>query len=226
MICAGAIQVSENKRRNPKQGRAKATVEAILEASFQILETEGLSRLTTNLAAERAGVSIGTLYQYFADRDEILAELGQRQAGDVRERIAAIVSESPERSSVRAIVQALTSGMTGSPATRIILSDALFRVRGEGVLSTHHLAFLDSIGLQFYDQQGIGLCADTRGHMPVTGSGGGAGAGSQYDGARGRAGLADGELSGSIGDAGTAAGEKLTGARLARNCNSIRPVLD
>lgn len=137
--------MTERKRRSPTQGRAKATVEAILEAAFQILERDGVARLTTNLTAERAGVSIGTLYQYFSDRTEILAELGQRQAQAVRDRVAEIVFEAPERGAVRAIIQALMSGMTGSPATRVALSDALFRQRGEGVLSSHHLAFLDSI---------------------------------------------------------------------------------
>ena len=63
--------MTEKKRRNPKQARAQATVDAILEATFHILETDGLAQLTTNGIAERAGVSIGTLYQYFSDRDEI-----------------------------------------------------------------------------------------------------------------------------------------------------------
>jgi len=65
--------VTEKKRRNPKQARAQATVGAVLEAAFQILEEDGEARLTTNLIAERAGVSIGTLYQYFEDREAILA---------------------------------------------------------------------------------------------------------------------------------------------------------
>ncbi len=55
--------MTENKRRIPKQGRARASYEAILEATFQILEQDGEKKLTTNLIAERAGVSIGTLYQ-------------------------------------------------------------------------------------------------------------------------------------------------------------------
>ena len=137
--------MTEKTRRNPRQGRAKATVEAILEAAFQILETDGPAALTTNHIAERAGVSIGTLYQYFSDREDILAELGQRQATRIRERIASILSQAPERGTVRAIVQALMSGSSGSPATRAALSDALFAKKGEGVLSAHHLTFLDSI---------------------------------------------------------------------------------
>lgn len=139
------LQVTEKDRRNPKQGRAKATVEAILEATFQVLETEGPAALTTNHIAARAGVSIGTLYQYFSDREDILAELGQREATRIRERIAEILTRAPERGTVRAIVQALMSLPRGTPATRVALSDALFARKGEGVLSAHHLTFLDSI---------------------------------------------------------------------------------
>ena len=137
--------MTEKKRRNPKQARAQATVNAVLEAAFQILEEDGEARLTTNLIAERAGVSIGTLYQYFEDREAILAAMGQRQAEATRERITKIILESPETGSVRSIVKAIMSGIAGSPATRIALSDALFRTRGESVLSEQHAMFFDSL---------------------------------------------------------------------------------
>lgn len=137
--------MSEKKRRSPRQARAQASVEAILEAGFQILEHEGEGALNTNLIAQRAGVSIGTLYQYFSSKEEILAELGERHARAIRDRIADILIKAPEQSSVRAIIRALMTGGDGSPATRALLSEALIRHKGESVLSTHHLAFLDSI---------------------------------------------------------------------------------
>lgn len=65
-------------RKSPRQARSRATVEAILEAATRILEGEGLAGLTTNRVAERAGVSIGSLYQYYPSRDAILAELVRR----------------------------------------------------------------------------------------------------------------------------------------------------
>lgn len=65
-------------RKSPVQARSRATVEAILEAAARILETGGLAAATTNRVAERAGVSIGSLYQYFPSRDAILAELVRR----------------------------------------------------------------------------------------------------------------------------------------------------
>lgn len=137
--------MTEKSRRNPKQARAQATVDAILSATFQLLETEGSAKLTTNRIADRAGVSIGTLYQYFKDKDNILVAMGERQAEALREKVTEIVLASPEQGAVRTIVQALMSGIEGSPETRVVLMDALFKARGEAVLSQHHMAFMDSM---------------------------------------------------------------------------------
>lgn len=137
--------MTEKKRRNPKQARARATVDAILEAAFQILESDGLAHLTTSRIADRAGVSIGTLYQYFPDREAILLEMGQRHSDAMREKITSILLGSPETGSVRAIVRALMEGVQGSAETRIVLSDALFRTGGEAEVGRQHLTFLDSI---------------------------------------------------------------------------------
>ena len=62
-------------RKTPVQARSTATVDAILEAAARILETEGLEGYTTNAIAKRAGVSIGSLYQYFPNKDAVTAAL-------------------------------------------------------------------------------------------------------------------------------------------------------
>ena len=72
---------SSFQRRSPKQARSRATLEAILEAAAQILERRGPPGLTTNDVAERAGVSIGTLYQYFPDKTAILVAAARRELG-------------------------------------------------------------------------------------------------------------------------------------------------
>ena len=72
---------SSFQRRSPKQARSRATLEAILEAAAQILERHGPAGLTTNDVAERAGVSIGTLYQYFPDKTAILVATARRELG-------------------------------------------------------------------------------------------------------------------------------------------------
>ena len=69
-------------RKLPKQGRSEATVEAILEAAAQIFERHGYAAGTTNRIAERAGVSIGSLYQYFPNKDAILLALVHRHLAE------------------------------------------------------------------------------------------------------------------------------------------------
>ncbi|OAN59882.1 TetR/AcrR family transcriptional regulator [Sphingomonas sp. TDK1] len=66
-------------RKRPRQQRAQAMVEAIVEAAARIFESEGPSGYTTNAIAERAGASIGSLYQYFPDKDAITAALIRRE---------------------------------------------------------------------------------------------------------------------------------------------------
>jgi len=62
-------------RKNPRQERSKVMVEAILEAATQIFAEMGYARATTNKIAERAGVSVGSLYQYFPNKDSLIARL-------------------------------------------------------------------------------------------------------------------------------------------------------
>ena len=69
------------QRRRPKQARARATWDAIVEAAAQILERGGPEALTTNEIAARAGVSIGTLYQYFPDKAAIVLAAAKRELG-------------------------------------------------------------------------------------------------------------------------------------------------
>ena len=71
--------MARRERKQPQQARAQQTVRAILEATIQILENEGLDAATTTRIAEVAGVSIGSLYQYFSHRDAILNALQERE---------------------------------------------------------------------------------------------------------------------------------------------------
>ena len=103
-------QVSANKRRIPRQARASETVALILEAAAQVLEAGGLAVFTTNAVAERAGVSIGTLYQYFADKKAILLALLQQEVestlANLRRSEATQTPEARVRQTVRAILNA------------------------------------------------------------------------------------------------------------------------
>jgi len=73
-----ATQPGDSPRKAPRQARARATVDAILLAAAHILKTEGPERATTNRIAALAGVSIGSLYQYFANKDAVFAALRER----------------------------------------------------------------------------------------------------------------------------------------------------
>lgn len=69
-------------RKTPRQARSRETVEAILGAATDILTRYGYAKLTTNRIAERAGVNIGSLYQYFPSKEAIVAELRKRHVAE------------------------------------------------------------------------------------------------------------------------------------------------
>lgn len=66
-------------RKRPRQARSAATVDAIVEAATRILKVEGLAGLNTNAVARLAGVSVGSLYQYFPTKEAILTEMLRRK---------------------------------------------------------------------------------------------------------------------------------------------------
>ena len=66
--------------RKPAQSRSRQSFAAIVEASAQVLEEQGYKGATTNRIAERAGVSVGTLYQYFRSKDEIFTALIEKES--------------------------------------------------------------------------------------------------------------------------------------------------
>lgn len=75
------------KRREPQQSRSQVTVEAILDSVSRVIREQGAAALTTNRIADTAGVSIGTLYQYFANKQDIFNALHERQFGRMAERV-------------------------------------------------------------------------------------------------------------------------------------------
>ncbi len=76
MATAGVVL---NPRKTPTQARSNASVDAILQATVQVLQKEGVAKITTKRVAARAGVSIGTLYQYFPNKQSILHVLLRQQ---------------------------------------------------------------------------------------------------------------------------------------------------
>lgn len=98
-----------NPRKQPLQSRSGETVNAIIEATARILESEGRDRLTTNHIAEKAGVSIGSLYQYFPNKEAILAELLRRERSVLLEdikQVASIANKMDLETVIKSFVQA------------------------------------------------------------------------------------------------------------------------
>lgn len=84
---------SSGPRKIPRQNRSVAMVDAILEASARILLERGYADMSTNLVAQHAGVSIGSLYQYFPNKGSLLVALHTRHAAQMAQSIATILSE-------------------------------------------------------------------------------------------------------------------------------------
>ncbi|MFZ6769895.1 TetR/AcrR family transcriptional regulator [Undibacterium sp. Di26W] len=80
-------------RRAPRQERSRLTVEAVLEAVERMLKRDGADAVTTNRIAEAAGVSIGSVYQYFPDKRSIFTALHQRHVEQVSLVIERTVAE-------------------------------------------------------------------------------------------------------------------------------------
>ena len=105
-------QALDLTRRTPLQSRALDTVETIFEATARILQTEGRAGLNTNRVAELAGISIGTLYAYFPNKDAILLAMARRETETVRASVAKALTEdlqhtneSPARLAIRALIK-------------------------------------------------------------------------------------------------------------------------
>src|SRR5262252_10873613 len=105
-------------RKTPQQDRSRATVEALLEATADILVRDGYAKLTTNRIAERAGVNIASLYQYFPGKDAIVAELRRRHGSELRADVRKVLAERGDQDfedTLRALVSIGVSGHARSP---------------------------------------------------------------------------------------------------------------
>jgi AcrR family transcriptional regulator len=80
-------------RKSPVQARSTASVDAILEATVQVLLEAGKERLTTTRVASRAGVSVGTLYQYFPNKSALLQAALKRHMDGVAEAVERVCRE-------------------------------------------------------------------------------------------------------------------------------------
>ncbi|KAF1048632.1 MAG: putative HTH-type transcriptional regulator [Herbaspirillum frisingense] len=112
-------EAAQAMRKQPVQDRAQRTIETIFDATAQIVDEQGEAQLTTNKIAERAGFSIGTLYQYFPTKEAILLAMIHRGRRKVMDEMQAALAKSvaegapPERiirERIRLLIEAFGAG--------------------------------------------------------------------------------------------------------------------
>jgi len=110
-----AMQTTKSPRKRPTQRRSQQTVAAILEATARILIDDGYDQLNTNRVAEVAGVSIGSLYQYFPNKQALVLALAESHLGREIERLAGMTVELqglPLPEATRKCIRALFGAFT------------------------------------------------------------------------------------------------------------------
>ncbi|MCE9524383.1 MAG: TetR/AcrR family transcriptional regulator [Alphaproteobacteria bacterium] len=118
-------------RKMPEQDRSRATVDVIVDAAARILVKDGYDAFTTNRVAEKAGVSIGSLYQYFPNKDALLSELMRRHTTDLEKGIEAMVAraaDAPLAEVIRAAVEHNVQSHLIDPALHRVLSEEVPRL--------------------------------------------------------------------------------------------------
>lgn len=114
-------------RKTPVQERAAVTVEAIAEATVQVLLTHGSDRLTTTRVAERAGVAVGTLYQYFPNKQSLLFAVLKAHLKVVSDRVEA-ACERAKHEPLSEMIRQMVEAYVGVKMERSDISVALYQI--------------------------------------------------------------------------------------------------
>lgn len=143
-------------RRRPKQRRARQTVDAVLDAVVRLVKRYGSDVITTNRIAEVAGVSIGSVYQYFPDKRAIFIALHERHVGEIDRLIESTLVEhaaSPLEDLVRALVEAMIEAHTKDPELyELLLTEVPHRADGTRDFATRlHGAFRLAIAARAHE---------------------------------------------------------------------------
>jgi AcrR family transcriptional regulator len=143
-------------RRRPKQRRARQTVEAVLDAVVRLLKRDGSKAITTNRIAEVAGVSIGSVYQYFPDKRAIFTALHQRHIDQIDRMVQTKLVEHAASSIeelVRAMVEAMVEAHAIDPELyELLMTEVPHRADGTRDFSVRlHGAFLLAISSRAHE---------------------------------------------------------------------------
>ena len=116
---------SLNPRKKPQQRRSRVTIDSLFEATIQVLLANGLDRITTIQIADRAGVSVGSLYQYFPNKNALLAAIVKRHVGNVADATIA-ACESVHGKTIGEMCAAMMNAFVDAKTRRPEVSRALY----------------------------------------------------------------------------------------------------
>jgi AcrR family transcriptional regulator len=125
-----AALVAFEPRKTPIQARSAVTVEAISEATVQLLLRHGIERLTTTRIAERAGVSVGTLYQYYPNKQSLLFAVLEHHLNNVMEKVEA-ACEGARHKPLAEMIRDMVEAFVDAKMERADISVALYRVSAD-----------------------------------------------------------------------------------------------
>ncbi|HEY1999491.1 TetR/AcrR family transcriptional regulator [Paraburkholderia sp.] len=117
-------------RKTPRQARSVVTVDAVFEATIQVLLSDGVHRLTTTRVAERAGVSVGTLYQYYPNKQALLYAVLQRHLTGMAE-VVERTCEQQRHQPLAVMTQRLVHAFVAAKTANVDESLALYLVAAE-----------------------------------------------------------------------------------------------
>ena len=134
-------------RKRPRQARSMVTFEAILEAAARILESLGFTGFNTNAVAELAGVSIGSLYQYFPSKDALIVELIRRERAKLSHHIVEAIQQHEAvdlKEKLKLIIQAAVQHQLSRPQLARTLEFASELI-GKDIEESEHQHELETI---------------------------------------------------------------------------------
>ena len=127
---ASATQTRLTARKAPRQARAAVTLEAILEATIQVLIAADPTRLTTTRVAARAGVSVGTMYQYFPNKQALLYAVTGRYFDVIADSVEKACREQ-HGAAIGRMAEALVESFWRANVVRCDVTRALYLVAAE-----------------------------------------------------------------------------------------------
>ena len=117
-------------RKSPRQARSRAMVELILDATARVLIEEGFARASTNRVAERAGISVGSLYQYFPSREALVSAVGRRHTERLKGSLEMTLTQNDHldlRTACTKVLRAVSMAHQVDPELNRVLAEELPR---------------------------------------------------------------------------------------------------